>query len=351
MILDLIKDGSKGEGWVQVFPRGKFFINKYNLWLTCDEAFFAQVQSWWENSKFKKPYLDKDHEFKESYGQFSDLRITDQGLEMFLVLNDPGKELLKIGQYQYLSPTFMDMKDVDGNPFKNVLVSVSLVNSPALMTLEPLQTQIALSGQNIRLGGNKVDLKTILCTRLNLSLGADDGSILGKLEELINSGATIDDLKQQVEDWKAQAGAAEASAKDAMAKCEIAQTEADKAKKAQDDSAEELKLLKLGSLQKEAEDVIDLAIANQQYHPSLKDMKMKLYLVNKEDVLKELELIPKKESDKRTTVTDKKGNELKLSAEAIEIYEKAGYDMTKPEDVALALSVEEKVNSLTAKEA
>lgn len=325
-ILDAVQIES-GEGWVLVFPRGKHFINKYEIVLDCNDSFFNSIKSWWEGSTFKKPYLDKGHEFNESYGDFKEMRITDKGFEMFLSLNEEGRKLLKSGSYQYLSPTFNDAADSTGAKFKNVIYTVSLVNSPALLVLDKIQDQIALSfGQGekdkLKKGGSIMELRELIASKMSLSLAADDGSILAKIEELLNAGATIEELKSEI-----------ASMKKTM---EEAKGELAAVKGAKDEAEKMLSALTLLSAKTEAGSVVDEAIKLGQYHPSLKEMKVELYLSNKDSVVKELSIIPKKDAPKQSTIPGDGSMSLDISDEDKAILLDAGYDLSKPEDMKLA---------------
>lgn len=311
-----------GEGWVTVFPRGKHYISKYNLVLNCDDKFFSEVKKWWKGSTFKKPYLDKNHEFGEKYGEFTEMRVNEEGLQMYLVLTDEGKELLKSGKYEYLSPTFNDAKDSTGQFYKNVIYTVSLVNYPALMVLDKVQEQIALSieGDNKSNGGTSMDLKEIVASKLKLSLAADDGSILAEIERLLNEGATIEELKSEVQRMKEALDTAEAEKLEAQ--------------KGKEEAEAKLSAMEQEAKQKEAENLIDEAIALGQYQPALKEMKMEQYLSSPESVKKELSIIPKNPSGKQKSSP---GNDhVELSAEDKAILEDAGYDLSKPEDMAIA---------------
>jgi hypothetical protein len=314
----------KGSGWVTVFPRGKHFINKYEMVLNCDDKFFSTIEKWWKDSTFKKPYLDKGHEFNEKYGEFTEYRITEKGLEMFLVLNEEGKELVKSGKYEYLSPTFSDASDSNGKAFKNVIFTVSLVNYPALLVLDKIQNQIALSfeGENDKItkGGSGMELREIIASKMKLSLAADDGSILAKIEELINSGATIEDLKAQIEAMKAE-----------MEKVEMACKEA---KEEKGKIEAELSAIKQKAIEEEAVKVIDEAISLGQFHPSLKELKVAAFISNKDSVMKELAVIPKKSPDKQSTANSL--DAVEFSAEDKDLLLSVCYDLDKPEDVKLA---------------
>lgn len=313
-----------GEGWVTVFPRGKHYINKYNLVLNCNDKFFGEISKWWTQSTFKKPYLDKNHEFGERYGEFTEMRINDEGLQMYLKLTDEGKELLKSGKFEYLSPTFNDAKDSEGKLYKNVVFTVSLVNYPALMVLDKVQQQIALSieGDNKNnKGGKSMELREIVASKLKLSLAADDGSILAEIERLLNEGATIEDLKAEVQKMK-----------DALAEAEAGKLKAEEEK---EELSAKLSAMEVESKKTEAERVVDEAIELGQYLPALRDMKIDQYLASPESIIKELSIIPKNPAGKTKTSAGSQDN-LELSAEDKAILEDAGYDLSKPEDMKLA---------------
>lgn len=313
----------KGEGWVCVFPRGKHFINKYDTVLDINDEFLSSIKLWWENSSFKKPYLDKGHEFNEKFGEFTDMRVTEAGLELYLVLNETGAELVRSGLYEYLSPTFGPAKDSTGTEYDNVIFSVSLVNYPALLVLDKIKEQIALSFKESNKkpnGGSNMELREMIAGKLKLSLAADDGSILAEIEKLLNEGATIEDLKAKIEELKNSLAEAEAAKATAEASAKTAEAS--------------LSAMKIEGLKKEAETVIDQAIKDLQYHPSLKDLKVKQYLADPEMVKKELTLLPKNQNSHQVSSTIVGGME--LSVQDRKILEDAGYDLTKPEDQVLA---------------
>lgn len=316
-----------GSGWVVVFPRGKHFINKYKMTLNCDDKFFGSIKEWWDKSTFKKPFLDKGHEFNEKFGEFSQMKISDKGLEMFLTLNEDGKELVKSGKYEYLSPTFDDASDSNGVEFKNVIFTVSLVNYPALLVLDKITSQIALSfdGEkgkidNNKKGGSGMELREIVASKLKLSLMADDASILAKIEELINSGITIEDLQTKIEEMKSALAQAQTEA----------QVNADKATKAE--SA--LSVIQGKMIEDEASTIINKAIECGQYHPALKEMKVSQYVKDKDSVVKELAVLPKVKTGKQESKTSI--DDMEFSAENKAILLSVGYDLNDPKDLELA---------------
>lgn len=321
-ILDM-ESLQSGQGWVLVFPRGKHYINKYSMVLNFDDKFFNSVEKWWKGSTFIKPYLDKNHEMGEKYGDFTEYRITDKGMEMLLVLNDAGKEVVKSGKFEYLSPYFGKMKDSTGTEYDNVVMSVSLVNQPALMVLKKLKDQISLSldgDDNSTKGGSPMDeLRKLIAGKLKLSLAADDSSILAEIEALINSGITIEQLQAKIAEMKAAMDEQEMALKKAVEEKEVA--------------CKALAAIEKKTLESKAVTVIDEAIKLGQFHPSLKELKVAQYLSDKDSVMKELSVVPKKEASKQITTSI---GGIELSAEDRDILLSAGYDLEKPEDVKLA---------------
>ena len=321
----------KGEGWVLVFPRGKHYIDKYEFILNCDDKFFSSIEQWWKTSDFKRPYLDKGHEFNERFGDFTDYRVTDLGLELYLKLNKEGLEMVKNGTYEYLSPTFCDAKDSSGTEYENVIYTVSLVNYPALLVLDKIQNQIALSAKKdgdlkITKGGSEMELREKIAGKLKLNFSADDGSILTRIEELLNADTSIESIKLEVAKWKTEA---ETSLQALQAQT-LKTTEM------------ETTLMSINKkvLEDDAKKVVDEAIRLGQYHPALKEMKVEQYLASPDSVKKELSVLPKVTPDKQKTSSIVDGVE--FSAEDTAILLSAGYDLDDPKDLKLAKQFIEK---------
>ena len=170
-------------------------------------------------------------------------------------------------------------------------------------------------------GGSGMELTQRIAGMLKLDLAADDMSILTKIKDLLDAGATIEELKAEV---ARMAGELEA----ANLACKTAQDEKKKMET-------ELSAIKEKEIKSEAEKVIDEAITLSQYHPSLKDMKVEAYIKDKDSVLKELAVIPKVKPGTQLTLSADGSSQISESDKLILL--DAGYDLTKPEDVALAL--------------
>lgn len=134
-----------GEQWVLAFPRGKFFIQHLEKSLVFDDLFFNRVIENFNDASLTKPFIDKNHELKESFGDIKDFEIIEEGLNIKVKLNESGVTELKNRNYRYHSPTFGNLTDTTGKKRQDVLVSISLTNIPALMgNLPQLQDQLSL---------------------------------------------------------------------------------------------------------------------------------------------------------------------------------------------------------------
>jgi phage I-like protein len=64
--------------------------------------------------------------------------------------NTKGIELVKSGQYRYISPAWGTATDNSGKQWPAKLLTISLTNTPAFEgTLEKLQNQLELSKENL----------------------------------------------------------------------------------------------------------------------------------------------------------------------------------------------------------
>lgn len=136
----------EGAQKILIFPRGQFFVEKYGASLAFDDDFFKRVIDNFKNEKLSKPFIDKNHEFRESFGDITALEITEAGVMASIKLNKKGAELVKDREYRYVSPSYSPVSDSQGVKYQDVLVTVSLTNVPALNgSLPMLQEQIQLS--------------------------------------------------------------------------------------------------------------------------------------------------------------------------------------------------------------
>lgn len=143
---------------ILVFPRGRHYVQSRNYtgWIEFNDKFYKQIAANFNDPALFKPYIDKDHEKKESYGDIPDYRIAEEGMYFGVKLNNIGVDKVKNREYRYVSPTFGDTKDTKAKEHIGWLATISLVNTPALMGLIPtLQEQLELS-LNLTKKENKV---------------------------------------------------------------------------------------------------------------------------------------------------------------------------------------------------
>jgi hypothetical protein len=302
-----------GDQWILVFPRGKHYIQKEDTWLDFNDAFFGQIADAFDDDRLTKPFIDKNHEYQESFGNITSYNIDDAGMHFQVKLNNAGIDLVRSEQYKYISPSFGPMVDTTKTPHENVLLAVSLTNIPALMaTIPSLQDQLTNLENKIK--GEK-NMFHELTSILNLQDGASESTIAAAIQSMMDSGqekdAIIAELKAELE--KLQADMAE---KDAVMQ----------------EQGDELTKLKTEQATVEAEKVVDKAIELQQFHPAVRDIKIKAYLSDKDAVLQEIALLPKKDTVQLSGNTP---NSSDLTTLDYQIMDNLGLDRNKPEDVQL----------------
>lgn len=300
---------------ILIFPRGKFFIQHLDRWIEFDNSFFNEILASFADENLAKPFIDKNHEKGESFGDIEELYIADDGLHAKIKLNEKGVELIKGREYKYISPWFGAFTDTQGKKHKWVLFSVSLTNIPALSgELPELQEQMQLE-MEARMEKTKQmyeKIKDVAMQKKWIQLEDEekdfDTRVAELLEALYNNMLSISDIATQVETLLAEKKSLQEK---------VEQTEA------------EMKKLEQEKLEKEAEEVIKLAVENGQYPVALFEMKKQQYIKDKELILKELELIPKKESVKMSS----SAVAVNLAAEDIEVMKNVGLNPADPKDV------------------
>jgi hypothetical protein len=294
------------EQWIKVFPKGSYYIQKYNRDIIFDNKFYKEIETAYLADSLSKPKIDKDHEFKESYGDILGYNIKDDGMYFNIRLNEKGVELVKSGQYNYVSPAWGMTKDNSKKEYPNRLLSISLVNYPALEgSLQSLKEQIKLSRFDIvekKQKEVKMDL-FILAKELGL-----------------NSEASVEAIYTEVKTLKTNL---ENTAK----RADIAESQAIKL-------GNEVTELKQNELKKEAVESVKNWIVLGKVHPSVQDIVIERYVLNKEATIKEMSLIPENvySGQKANNNTDKS-----LSNDIIEKMKRAGLDINNKEDIEVAL--------------
>lgn len=312
--LEHMVDPNKDKQRILVFPRGKHYIQKYDKWLNFDDKFFNEIAESFECEDLVKPFIDKNHELRESFGDVIGYQTDTEGMYFEIRLNNEGKELVKENSYKYHSPSFGSVIDTKGNEHVNALVSVSLTNIPALMSSIPvLQEQLELEkNSKPKKRRQTMNLKE-LTQKLELQEEASITAIAEAVQKLMDEGV---EKAQIVDELKAT----------------IAKLTEDKAQveEAMNKVNEELSTIKQAELQKSAESTIDLAIKDGQYHPALKDLKIKQFIANKDEVQKELEVIPKLKEGQQSSISHE--DETKLTNEDKEIMISLDMDPSNEDD-------------------
>lgn len=168
---------------VCVFPFGNLWLEDYQRWQEFTEAHAREVIANFENPDVIKPIIDKEHEYKESFGDiirlFIDERNGIRGLFAEIKLNPMGFGLVKNRVYKGISPALKPYTDVKKQTHQNVLWALSLVNFQGLGTTTPsIQEQLELK-KNI-----ERDSMKNLAVELGISPDSGETQILEKIRGL-----------------------------------------------------------------------------------------------------------------------------------------------------------------------
>jgi hypothetical protein len=303
---------------IQIFPRGKVYIEKYDEWKECDDVFFDEIIKNFNDETLSKPKIDKDHDFGISYGDIIELEKTDTGLYASVYINDLFYDAVINRHYNYISPSFGERTGTDGVKHETALNAVSLVNYPALEgTIGDLQSQMLFVKKLLKQGDymefekrlaeleGKMSVMTLDKNQGDVSLSKE---ILGMAQEmnseLIKANKTVTELNKSVEDGK---------------------KEIEKVNNELTTKKEELNVIKTAELKKEAETVVKQAIEDGQFHAALYDKKVNDYILDKNNVLEELKVIPK--NPKKGQQSFSGGQEMsRMSDEEYKMFEELGLD-------------------------
>ena len=293
---------------IKVFPKGKYYIEKYKKEVDFNDVFFGDIATAFSSERLSKPKIDKDHEFKTSYGDIQEYQIKNDGMYFKIKLNQKGIDLVKNGEYNYISPAWARTKDTGNQEFPNRLLAVSLVNFPALEgALPSLQEQLRLSKFEI------ITKKKEEATKMEIFVLANE---LG-----LNSEASVEAVHKEIIALKK-------SNEDYKLKSETAETTAMKL-------SQEIKELKETELKKEAFESVRKWIELGKIYPAVQDIVIGRYILNKEATIKEMEMIPDNiYTGQRSNNTDTTG----LSKEISDKMVVAGLDPKSKEDIEIALT-------------
>ncbi len=309
--------------WIQIFPRGKFWIEHLGRELEFNDTFFREMKTAFESESLSKPYIDIEHNKGESFGDILELRINDKGMDALIQLNADGVDAIKNKKYKYISPYFGLEVDTAKQVYKNRLRTVSLVNNPALEgSLPPLQAQLELSKKYAE--EHKEQQMSYEPIAIELGLKADSG-----LEVVMTE---IKTLKSKISD-----------------SVELSKKESEKTKKLEDQVIElskELKVRQEAELKSEAEKVVNDAIKSGKIHPAVSEIYLSRYMKDKETVNLELSKIPadifNPEKQLSKPFEEKKGVE--LSAEDKAKMAAGGLDVNDKESVEVYLASKAKLS-------
>lgn len=277
--------------WVKTFPRGNYFVQKLGRKLPFNSEFFGHVMSAFTASTLAKPSIDKNHEFKESFGDILAMEERNDGLYANVKLNTDGVDMVKNRKYKFISPAFGEVQDYEEKTFPAKLEAISLTNWPALEgALPEIQSQIALSKYSIATEyTNEMEVKqmavlTELAKQFNLAEDATEEMALAKVKESVDR---VTALEKDMKDKEEKIVALEKTINDA----------------------------KQAELLKEADEYIGNMIKLGKLHPSTQELDKEDYLKDKDRFIRRMELTkaPEKPTiDPSSVITDEGGKEVKV---------------------------------------
>jgi hypothetical protein len=265
---------------IQVFPKKKIFVEKYNEWINLDDNLFNEMIDNFQNPKLFKAFGDCKHEREEKYFNIIKLHKNPKGLFADIKLTPRGFEAIKNEDFSYISPDWGDRMDTDKALHKNVLTAITLTNVPAMEgDIPTVQDQIKLTkfttGGTVMKNYSLQKRLEVIPVKLQAQEGTIDPAMLGEVLALIEEAAMkIQELT----------GTNEEQAE-----------EMQKLEKANKEVVAELSEIKQSTLEKEADEVLTQAVKDGQY-PSSEEflqIKRKQYVMDKESVKAELDALPK----------------------------------------------------------
>jgi len=99
MFIDAEVHPEQKEQLLKCFPRGKHFIEKYNETVDFNDEFFASIADAFNSPTLARPYIDKDHEMNESYGDILEPVVQEDGMYFKVLYNDDGINMIKNNRY------------------------------------------------------------------------------------------------------------------------------------------------------------------------------------------------------------------------------------------------------------
>lgn len=308
---------------VCVFPFENLWLEDYQRWQEFTEAHAREVIANFENPDVIKPIIDKEHEYKESFGDiirlFIDERNGIKGLFAEIKLNPMGFELVKNRVYKGLSPALKPYTDVKKQTYQNVLWALSLVNFQGLGTTTPsIQEQLELK-KNI-----ERDSMKNLAVELGISPDSGETQILEKIRGLRVQLETAQKEKDEKEKK--------------IVEMETGQSEMNKIittlQTKINELLESMKMAEEAKADEEAEKAVEMGIQQGKIERELKEIYKKRYKTDRESFNLEMSVRKPLLNMQRQSLT---GDSVEgISVELSAFMKKAGLDERNPVHIEAA---------------
>ena len=308
---------------VCVFPFENLWLEDYQRWQEFTEVHAREVVANFENPDVIKPIIDKEHEYKESFGDivrlFIDERNGIRGLFAEIKLNPMGFELVKNRVYKGLSPALKPYTDVKKQTHQNVLWALSLVNFQGLGTTTPsIQEQLELK-KNI-----ERDSMKNLAVELGISPDSGETQILEKIRGLRVQLETAQKEKDEKEKK--------------IVEMETGQNEMNKIittlQAKINELLESMKMAEEAKADEEAEKAVEMGIQQGKIERELKEIYKKRYKSDRESFNLEMSVRKPLMNMERKSLT---GDSVEgISVELSAFMKKAGLDERNPVHIEAA---------------
>lgn len=309
---------------VKTIPIGSFYVSKYGETIEFTREKLKEIEQNLNNPALFQPFVDKNHEYQESFADITGGELKEDGLYTNWKLNDKGIELIKNNSYRYISPTISEITDTNGKKYNNVLVAVTLTNIPALLgNLPKLQNQMEFSLQErlkilIPKQEDRTKMKNI-CLELGLNPEASELTVLNT-------------LKSKMVELEAEKKKCVQMADDVM----TLQKQKDEAIKQLIEIQEKLNALEKGAVEKEADEFTTELLECNLIHSKQADFWKAEFISNKAKTIKAFEGIERQKKEVISQSSNVISN-VELSAQDIKRMKIAGLDEKSADDVSIYL--------------
>lgn len=151
-------EASKANDFQLVLPIGTTYDDWYGQLIFTTKFMKAMVSNQ-DSLKITKPFLNEQHDRGKAFAWLSDMRVSNEGLEVKWDFNQLGNDTVEGNIYRYFSSEIGSVTDVDtGESVFPVFRGAALTNSPVMKNMPEVHLQDVIFEENTN-GGNEVNFK------------------------------------------------------------------------------------------------------------------------------------------------------------------------------------------------